>query len=98
MTATDDDVEYGTEGIVTCEITGITQAVSVVFSDSNGDIIDEAEVTTVDEGTYDSTTQNATLTVHNVTADNTYTCTVTSGQYNSSAGQETEVWIKMFGM
>jgi len=96
VTATDAGVEYGTEGIVTCEITGITELVSVVFSDADGDISNEADVTTVDEGTYDSTTQTATLTVHNVTADGTYTCTVTSGQWTDSAGQETEVSIKMF--
>ena len=98
MTATDDDVEYGTEGVVTCEITGITEAVTVVFSDTDGDISTVADVITVDEGSFDTDSQTASLTIHNVTADGSYTCTVTSGQFSDSASHASDLSITMFGM
>ena len=98
MAGTDDDVEKGSAGTVTCVISGITEQVTVVFSDGSDDIATVTDVTTVDEGSYASDTQTATLVVHDVQADGSYTCTVTSGQYSDSAGHATVVSIKMFGM
>ena len=99
MAGTNDDVEKGSAGNVTCVISGITEQVTVVFSDGSDDIATETDVTTVDQGSYasDTNTQTATLVVHDVQDDGSYTCTVTSGQYSDSAGHETVVSIKMFG-
>ena len=99
VAGTDDDVEKGSAGTVTCVISGITEQVTVVFSDGSDDISTVTEVTTVDQGSYasDTNTQTATLVVNNVQADASYTCTVTSGQYSDSAGHATVVSIKMFG-
>ena len=96
---TDDDVEKGQAGTLACVISGITEQVTVVFSDGSDDIATVTDVTTVDEGSYasDTNTQTATLVVNNVQADASYTCTVTSGQYPDSDGQETVVSIKLFG-
>ena len=99
VAATNDDAAKGTAGVVTCVISGITEAVTVVFNDGTSDIATVGSVTTVDPGTLavGATSQTATLTVHDVQADAAYTCKVTSGQYSDSGAQDTLVSITMLG-
>ena len=89
----------GTSADLTCTVTGITQAVTAVFEDTDGPISTVADVTTVTPGDYAADadfTQKFTLTIVNPTEDKTYTCKVTSGQYTSSGAQSAEVELSVF--
>ena len=85
--------------MLTCTVTGITQAVTAVFEDTDGAISTVTDVTTVTPGEYAAdadNTQKFTLTIVNPTEDKTYTCKVTSGEYTSSGAQNAEVELSVF--
>ena len=83
-----------------CEISGITEAVTVVFNDGTKDLETESGVRLVETGTplgVGATKQTAKLTLYNVQEDATFTCKVTSGEYPDSGVQTAEVALTMFG-
>ena len=85
----------GTETVLTCLITGISQAVTAVtWSDSNGAISD-GDPYTISAGTLNTDRQPATLTVASagVTADKTYTCSVTSNEWTGSVTSTAELLV-----
>ena len=87
----------GTQTVLTCLITGITQTVTAVtWSDSNG-LISDGDPYTISAGTFNTDRQSATLTVASggVTADKTFTCSVTSNDWTGSVTSTAE--LKVYG-
>ena len=92
--AVNKEVKTGTETTISCIITGLTQLATVTWHDNSdtelssntGILSDDEQVTTL---FVDST---------NVTSDAVYTCRVTSGQFPTSASQDTEVQLNVYGM
>ena len=90
----------GEDAVVTCEISDITQAVTVVFNDGTDDLASEANVRLIETGAplaADATTQTAKMTLYSVQDDATFTCKVTSGEYPLSGVQSEEVKVSVSG-
>ena len=89
------EVFIGTETTISCKVTGLTQAVNIVWT---GLPTDETGYTK-SAGTFNTDTQIATLTVASaqVTEDKTYTCTVTSIQYGTSQSESKDVDLNVYG-
>ena len=95
------EVLAGADATLSCVITGITQQLNTVVWKKGG-----TDVTTLSEdnsyvvsaGTYGSNSQTTTLTVKAAvnTADSTYTCTVTSSEWEIT-NRETTVVLNVFG-
>ena len=95
------EVKSGTDAVVSCIISGITQQLDGIVWKKGG-----TDVTTLTEdnsyvlsaGTYGSNSQTTTLTVKAAvnTADSTYTCGVDSNEWNLS-DQQTTVILNVFG-
>ena len=90
------EVKVGTETIISCKVTGLTQSVNIVWSG----LPDDETGYTKSAGTLYSETQTATLTVASaqVTEDKTYTCTVSSIQNTASQPESKDVDLKVYGM
>ena len=90
------EVKVGTETIISCKVTGLTQSVNIVWSG----LPDDETGYTKSAGTLNSETQTATLTVASaqVTEDKTYTCTVSSIQNTASQPESKDVDLKVYGM
>ena len=93
------EVESETDATISCVITGITQELDGVVWKKDG-----TDVTTlsgsnyvVSPGSYGSNSQTTTLTVKAVanTADSTYTCVITSDEWEKT-NQETNVALELF--
>ena len=94
------EVEKGTDVTISCVITGITQQLDAVVWRKSG-----TDVTTlsgsnyvVSAGSYGFNSQTTTLTVNAAanTADSTYTCDITSNEYQE-INKETSVALNVFG-
>ena len=90
----------GADATISCVVTGITQQLDAVVWRKGG-----TDVTTlsgsnyvVSPGTYDSNSQTTTLTVKAAanTADSTYTCVITSDEWEIT-NRETSVILNVFG-
>ena len=96
------EVEEDTTAVLSCVITGITEALSAAtWTDgSNGALTDTSRYT-IDAGTYDADTnsQTTTLTVTNgVNADSTFSCNVSSTEWDITDGITlTAVSLDVFG-
>ena len=98
---TNKEVESGTDAVVSCIISGITQPLDRVIWRKDG-----TDVTTLTEdnsylisaGTYSFNSQTTTLTVKAAvnTADSTYTCVITSNEHDES-NKPTSVVLLVFG-
>ena len=89
------EVFIGTETTISCKVTGLTQAVNIVWTG-----LPQGETGyTKSAGTFHTDTQTATLTVASaqVTEDKTYTCIVTSIQYPTSKLESKDVDLKVYG-
>ena len=93
------EVLAGTDAVISCIISGITQQLDAVVWTKDG-----TDVTTlsgsnyvVSSGTYDSNSQTTTLTVKAAanTADSTYTCVITS-QEHQETNKPTTVNLNVF--
>ena len=94
------EVLAGADATISCVVTGITQQLDAVVWRKGG-----TDVTTlsgsnyvVSPGTYDSNSQTTTLTVKAAanTADSTYTCVITSDEWEIT-NRETSVILNVFG-
>ena len=94
------EVESESDATISCVITGITQELDGVEWKKDG-----TDVTTlsgsnyvVSPGTYDSNSQTTTLTVKAAanTADSTYTCVITSDEWELTNSENT-VALDVFG-
>ena len=94
-------MERGTDTTISCIVTGISRQLDTVKWTKGG-----TDVTTLTEdnsyvvsaGTYSSNSQTTTLTVKAAvnTADSTYTCVITSNEYQET-NKETLVSLNVFG-
>ncbi|KAL5251233.1 hypothetical protein ACHWQZ_G016815 [Mnemiopsis leidyi] len=101
ITTTNAKVRTGEDAVLTCEISGITEAVTVVFSDGTQDLETESGVRLIDPGTplgAGATTQTATMTLYGVETDAIFICKVTSGEFPQSKTQTQEVAVNLFGI
>ena len=94
------EVLAGTDAVISCIISGITQQLDAVVWTKDG-----TDVTTlsgsnyvVSSGTYDSNSQTTTLTVKAAanTADSTYTCVIASDEWLIT-NRQTPVSVTVFG-
>ena len=95
------EVEISTEATVSCVVTGITQQLdTVVWTKDGTDVttLTEDNSYVVSAGTYGSNSQTTTLTVKAGvnTVDSTYTCVITSNEYQET-NKETLVSLNVFG-
>ena len=95
------EVEIRTDATLSCVITGITRKLdSVVWTKDGTDVttLSEDNSYVVSAGTYGSNSQTTTLTVKAAvnTADSTYTCVITSNEYQEN-NKETTVTLDVFG-
>jgi len=96
------EVEHDTTTVLSCVISGITEALPAVSwtdSSSDTDLTDTSGVYTIDAGTYDGGTnsQTTTLTVTNgVSADSTFTCKVESTEW-TKVDDKTSVTLNVYG-
>ena len=88
----------GTATTLTCKISGISEKHTISWSGL--DSVSPSDYTTFG-GTYEaaSNTQTGTLSLESaaVTADATYTCTVTSINYPESDPKAVDVFLKVYG-
>ena len=101
MQPTNKEVETGSDTEISCIISGITRQLNSVLWTKGG-----TDVTTVTEdnsyvvsaGTYGSNSQTTTLTVKAAvnTADSTYTCVITSNEWQVT-DRQTSVALDVFG-
>jgi hypothetical protein len=89
-------VKSGTDTIISCIITGLTQAATVSWYDSTG--LQLTSTTTTTRNHNHNEEQITTLEVASdaVTSDAVYTCEVTSGEYPDSDPQDTEVNLNVY--
>ena len=95
------EVKSGTDAVVSCIISGITQQLDgIVWKKDGTDVttLTEDNSYVVSAGTYGSNSQTTTLTVKIAvnTADSKYTCGVDSNEWNLS-DQQTAVILNVFG-
>ena len=94
-------MESRTETTISCIITGITKQLdTVVWTKSGTDVttLSEDNSYVVSAGTYGSNSQTTTLTVKAAVnaADSTYTCVITSNEWQVS-NRLTSVVLNVFG-
>ena len=91
-------MKKGSTTAILCEITGITETVTVVWRTATGPVSGN-KFTSV-QGSHSGGTQNSTLTVDSteVTEDKAYTCRVTSGSFPASGHFDNTVNLNVFGM
>ena len=77
------DAFKGTETVLSCKITGLSEKATVVWKKGGTD------QTGMEEGQFSGGSQTSTLTVSNPQEDTDYTCVVTSKQYPASASSTT---------
>ena len=96
---TNQEVKRDTDAVISCVVTGITKQLDNVVWTKDG-----TDVTTVpgsnyvvSPGSYGSNSQTTTLTVKAAanTADSTYTCVITSDEWEKT-NQETNVALEVF--
>ena len=95
------EVEANTEAVISCVISGITTTLdSVSWTDSSdGALISDGTRYVIADGSYDdsSNSQTTTLTVPaGVASDSTFSCVVTSNEWNITA-DKTAVTLNVFG-
>ena len=93
-------MESGTDATVSCVISGITRQLDAVVWRKDGTDVTSLSGSNyvVSAGTYGSNSQTTTLTVKAAanTADSTYTCVITSNEYQET-NKETLVTLNVFG-
>ena len=89
--ATYKDALEGTESVLSCKITGMSDKATVSWTKG-----DQTQGGTT-EGELNDGTQISTLTVTNPQEDTEYTCVVTSGEYSSSEPSETPLSLNVYG-
>ena len=102
--AVNNEVLNGTDAVLSCKITGITEAITVIWKDSDNEdvttVADTANKYTVDAGTFNETTfsQTTTLEVKALenTEDRTISCQINSTEWNKS-DDSTDVKLNVFG-
>ena len=86
----------GTETIITCKITSISEQMSIIWSGFTA-----SDNFVPSSGSYDPATnsQTGTLTVKSgaVSQDKTYTCTITSTVNPESASKSVDVELNVYG-
>ena len=70
---------------------------TLAFSDGTKTLTTEANVVTVEPGSYADNKQIGKLTIFNVQDSATYTCLVTSGEFPDSGAMATTVDLGVFG-
>ena len=92
------EVEENTSAVLSCVITGITEAVTTTWTDSSdADLAGNSDYS-IDQGNYGSNSQTTTLTVTNgVSSDTTFSCKVTSTEW-SKTDEATAVALNVYGM
>ena len=91
------EVEENTAAVLSCVVTGITEAVTVTWTDSSDNTLSDDSDYDMDAGNYDSNSQTATLTVNNgVSTDTTFSCKVTSTEWTLT-NDATAVALNVFG-
>ena len=92
------EVRKGSTTTISCEITGITETVTVAWRTAAGPITGEKNTSV--QGSHSNGTQTSTLTVDSteVTEDKAYTCRVTSGSFPESSYFDNTVNLNVFGM
>lgn len=93
------EVESGTDATISCVITGITQQLDIVVwtkGETNVNTLSETDYI-VSDGEYGSNSQTTTLTVKAAanTADSSYTCVVTSNEWDIT-NRESDVTLNTF--
>ena len=105
VSAVNNEVLSGTDAVISCKITGITEAITVIiWEDSDNEdvrtVTDTANKYTVDFGTFNEATfsQTTTLEVKALenTEDRTFSCHITSTEWNKS-DDSTDVKLNVFG-
>ena len=77
------EVGSGTSTTLSCVVSDITQAVSIVWKSGGSTVVDGDGITTK-SGDFSSSSQTATLEIASAEADKTYTCEVKSGALPNS--------------
>ena len=80
----------GKETTLSCKITGLTTATTVLWKQGDTTLSGSTPGSLVGE------TQTSTLTVSNPTDDEVYTCVVTSGLFAESASSGTDVKLDVY--
>ena len=80
----------GKETTLSCKITGLTTAATVLWKQEDTTLSGSIPGSLVGD------TQTSTLTVSNPTNDEVYTCVVTSGLFAESASSETDVKLDVY--
>ena len=97
--ATNQEVESGVDASISCVVTGITKKLDAVIWNKDGTDVTSLPGSNyvVSPGTYDSNSQTTTLTVKAAanTADSTYTCVITSDEWQETL-KETTVALNVF--
>ena len=104
VSAVNNEVLSGTDAVISCKITGITEAITVKWINSDNDdvttVTDASLKYTVDIGTFNEVTfsQTTTLTVKAAenTEDRIISCQITSTEWNKS-DDSTDVELNVFG-
>ena len=93
------EVLAGTDAVISCVISGITQQLDAVVWTKDGTDVKSFSGSNygVSPGTYDSNSQTTTLTVKAAanTADSTYTCVITSEEHQET-NKPTTVTLLVF--
>ena len=93
-------MEAGTDETISCIVTGITKQLNSISWTKDGTDVSTLSGSNyvVSAGTYDSNSQTTTLTVKAAAniADSTYTCVITSIEYEET-NKETPVALNVFG-
>ena len=99
VAATNKEVESGVDASISCVVTGITKELDAVIWNKDGTDVTSLPGSNyvVSPGTYDSISQTTTLTVKAAanTADSTYTCVITSDEWQETL-KETTVALNVF--
>ena len=99
MTLDDKTVVTASDQLLTCQITGISQAVGVTWKNVDAsDLSDLVDEYTVSQGTVSNEAQESTLTItaaklESLQTSTTFTCVVHSGQYPSSSPDVTKTMV-----
>ena len=90
--AVNKEVEAETDAIISCVVTGITKELDEVIWTKDGTDVTSFSGSNyiVSPGTYDSNSQTTTLTVKAAanTADSTYTCVITSDEWDLTTNEK----------
>ena len=102
--AVNNEVLTGTDAVISCKVTGITEAITVIWKTSDNEDVTSVTDTSykydVDVGTFNEaeSSQTTTLAVKAVenTEDSTFSCQVASVEWND-VGDSTVVKLDVFG-